>query len=216
MERATPQAFGYETFDDLWADYTVFTVVRNPYDRAGSAYDYLLNRRQVCFIETRMMHVDGDERQIHVRDICTLHLAFPGPSLGMLTCAPGACAPAIERAMLRVILLAVQDQKGLCRSPSFEHFLARPYIVGLQDMLFDCQQEIHDFYHVEPQFECLVDASGKLVADWVVRCALILSLLCSEFGHRMARGRAVNAGEVLLVDLWPLWSWPATQVGPVL
>ena len=38
---------GYESWDALWQDYTVFTMVRNPYDRAGSSYDYLLKRRKV-------------------------------------------------------------------------------------------------------------------------------------------------------------------------
>ena len=39
-------AFGYDSWASLWADYTVFATVRNVYDRAGSAYDYLLGRRK--------------------------------------------------------------------------------------------------------------------------------------------------------------------------
>ena len=41
-------AFGYDSWESLWADYTVFATVRNIYDRAGSAYDYLLMLREVC------------------------------------------------------------------------------------------------------------------------------------------------------------------------
>lgn len=43
-------AFGYADFDELWRDYTVFALVRNPYDRAGSSYDYILDRRQVRIV----------------------------------------------------------------------------------------------------------------------------------------------------------------------
>ena len=45
MARLGPQAFGYDSFDALWMDYTVFSSVRNPYDRAGSAYEYILQHR---------------------------------------------------------------------------------------------------------------------------------------------------------------------------
>lgn len=38
---------GYESLETMWADYTVMALVRNPYDRAGSSYDYVLGRREV-------------------------------------------------------------------------------------------------------------------------------------------------------------------------
>lgn len=38
---------GYESFEEMWADYNVLALVRNPYDRAGSSYDYTLGRRTV-------------------------------------------------------------------------------------------------------------------------------------------------------------------------
>ena len=59
MERQTPQAFGYASFEELWQDYTVFTVVRNPYDRASSAYDYVLHRRKVCLCRIIAYTVPG-------------------------------------------------------------------------------------------------------------------------------------------------------------
>ena len=46
-------ALGYSSWEDLWADYIVFTMVRNPYDRVASAYDYILGRREVRPFHTR-------------------------------------------------------------------------------------------------------------------------------------------------------------------
>lgn len=42
------QALGARSVHELWQQFTVFTMVRNPYDRAGSAYEYLYSRRLVC------------------------------------------------------------------------------------------------------------------------------------------------------------------------
>jgi hypothetical protein len=64
----------------------------------------------------------------------------------------------------------VQKNNPHCRSPTFQHFLARPYIVGLQDMLYQCSEPIHDFYHVEPQHDCLLNGfPQQLVTDWLLR-----------------------------------------------
>lgn len=45
--RAGPAAFGYTSFEAMWADYFVFTTVRNPYTRAASSYDYIYARHEV-------------------------------------------------------------------------------------------------------------------------------------------------------------------------
>ena len=66
---------------------------------------------------------------------------------------------------------ALQERAGSCRDVTFPHFLARPYVLGLQDMLFRCGDAVHDFYHVEPQAACLLDAAGDFAVDWLVRCA---------------------------------------------
>lgn len=42
-----PAAWGYASFADIWADFTVFAVVRNPFERAASAYDYVLGRHSL-------------------------------------------------------------------------------------------------------------------------------------------------------------------------
>lgn len=38
---------GFADVRALWHSYTVFTVIRSPYDRAASAYEYLWSRRLV-------------------------------------------------------------------------------------------------------------------------------------------------------------------------
>lgn len=111
MVKAGLKTLGYRSWQELWSDYTVFTLARNPYDRAGSAYDYLLARRK--------------------------------------------------------------SDAGTCRSPTFASFCARPYALGMQDTVFGCNEPIHDFYHVEPQFRCLTDDAGQPVMDFVIRVANI-------------------------------------------
>lgn len=48
ITRVGIKSLGYESLEAMWADYTVMALVRNPYDRAGSSYDYILGRREVC------------------------------------------------------------------------------------------------------------------------------------------------------------------------
>ena len=38
---------GYDSWDALWADYTVFTLTRNPYDRAASLRDSIVAGHKV-------------------------------------------------------------------------------------------------------------------------------------------------------------------------
>jgi hypothetical protein len=63
----------------------------------------------------------------------------------------------------------VQNREGLCRDPPFEYFTAKPYVIGLQDKLYDCGDSRHDFFHVEPQHMCILDNDANLVMDWAVR-----------------------------------------------
>ena len=73
----------------------------------------------------------------------------------------------------------VQKRGGNCRDPPFEHFAAKPYVIGLQDLAFRCSDAVHDLLHVEPQTPCLLSESGKLVVDWVLRCASrVISIEC--------------------------------------
>lgn len=73
--------------------------------------------------------------------------------------------------VLTLALGCVQSRSGDCRDPTFEHYTAKPYVIGLQDTLFGCGDRVHDFYHVEPQHTCLLDAQANLVVDWIVRYA---------------------------------------------
>ena len=45
MEAVGLAALGYSSWDKLWRDYLVFTVTRSPFDRAASAFNYMLFRR---------------------------------------------------------------------------------------------------------------------------------------------------------------------------
>lgn len=47
LEDVGVRALGYDSLEALWQDYFVFGSIRNPYERAGSAYDYILDRRKV-------------------------------------------------------------------------------------------------------------------------------------------------------------------------
>ena len=95
------------------------------------------------------------------------------------------------------VLLVVQriaKRRGLnfsalpgCAQTSFEAFAKRPYITGIQQLLFEgcgrprtnptCLRrgnrpcKIHDFWHVEPQAMCLADEEHNICADFFVRRA---------------------------------------------
>lgn len=98
-----------EAAQALWKEYFVFTVSRNPYSRAGSAYDYMLGRRQV-------------------------------------------------------------SRTGACSDPPFTEFCKNPSIIGKQDRLFGCTDElVHDFYHVEPLAQCVTTEAGLPAVDFVLR-----------------------------------------------
>jgi hypothetical protein len=148
MIRTGANALGYQDFHALWMDYTVFTLVRNPYDRAGSSYDYLLSRRTV------------------VRCSCNPLLHCQQVGLGV--------------DLKHQVRLALQERNHQCRDPSFAHFLARPYILGLQNLVFSCNEPIHDFYHVEPQHTCLLDDNKELVVDYILRCATAWTPACTS------------------------------------
>ena len=48
---------------------------------------------------------------------------------------------------------------------------------AVQDRLFGCiGHKTHDFYHVEPQSQCLFDDARNFCADYVLRCAAIVSV----------------------------------------
>ena len=74
----------------------------------------------------------------------------------------------------RVHLCAVfvQDKEGWCEPPSFELYAAKPYSLGLQDLLFSCGDELNDLHMAEMQADCLVDDDDELAVDFVVRCAV--------------------------------------------
>lgn len=42
-----PVALGFKNWHEMWLNYTVFTTVRNPYNRAASSYDYMEAERKV-------------------------------------------------------------------------------------------------------------------------------------------------------------------------
>ena len=42
-----PKSLGYASWEALWQDYYIFAPIRNPFDRAGSAYEYLTSGPRV-------------------------------------------------------------------------------------------------------------------------------------------------------------------------
>ena len=81
-----------------------------------------------------------------------------------------ASTPGTSKTTLTVQTAAPVESRQ-CHTVPFPAFCARPYLVGLQDLKFACGDAIHDFYHVEPQVDCLLDADRQLPVDFIVRCA---------------------------------------------
>lgn len=48
-----PQAFGFDSFQQMWRNFTVILPARNPFSRAASAYDYLANVRHLQHTQCR-------------------------------------------------------------------------------------------------------------------------------------------------------------------
>ena len=76
-----------------------------------------------------------------------------------------------------------------CAPPSFRQFTWQPFILGVQDMVFQCgdhenQARSFDFFHVEPASPCLFTDAGLPVFDYVIRCAArrLLHRACRLFG----------------------------------
>ncbi|GIL54057.1 hypothetical protein Vafri_9613 [Volvox africanus] len=68
---------------------------------------------------------------------------------------------------------------GMCGSVPFRQFCADPYLMGKMSNMFRCGAQgsfrgndswAYDFYHVEPAYHCMTDASGTgLSVDYLIR-----------------------------------------------
>lgn len=62
-----PQDFNYTSWEELYQDYFVFTVARNPYSRAASAYDFLYGLKEV---RDAQLHVRSHEHNRTPSFVC--------------------------------------------------------------------------------------------------------------------------------------------------
>eukprot|EP01026_Neomeris_dumetosa_P046858 TRINITY_DN4001_c0_g1_i1.p1 TRINITY_DN4001_c0_g1~~TRINITY_DN4001_c0_g1_i1.p1 ORF type:complete len:362 (-),score=33.02 TRINITY_DN4001_c0_g1_i1:658-1743(-) len=61
------------------------------------------------------------------------------------------------------------DQGECSKRPTFKQFCTYPFIIGVQTAKHNCIESFqHDFYHVEPQAQCLTTASGESAVDFIV------------------------------------------------
>lgn len=140
------EELGYESWQALWQDYTIFALVRNPYDRAGSSFDYILGRHKVR--KAARVGLDALPREAYK----SAH--WWSPACWRLQKDDGMCArPSFQQFCARPYILGAQT-----------------LLFGCGD------SAIHDLYHVEPQSQCLLDGDGKLALDWLIRCAIQLGV----------------------------------------
>ena len=59
MAKLKPSMFGYSSWEALWMNYTVAATIRNPFDRAGSALDFLAAKRKVCLSTMLCLRASG-------------------------------------------------------------------------------------------------------------------------------------------------------------
>jgi hypothetical protein len=118
----------------------------------------------------------GLNHSSHVMHMCHEHSKFFMALIWSRNCKRELCFPPSSPLSTKfafvcrlITIRNLQERTRQCRDPTFIQFTARPYILGLQDMLFQCSEPTHDFYHVEPQHTCLLDNEGHRVIDYIIR-----------------------------------------------
>ena len=129
---------GFDSWEELWKNYTVFSVARNPYDRAASAYDYLYARRArfcsfagthitlvecivlVCFKVTHATSVVLIGNHVSMQRRCTSQDQHDHCS---------RCRNAHDTCDVQG-----NESEALagCSKPTFARFTAQPFVMGLQ------------------------------------------------------------------------------------
>lgn len=145
------------------------------------------------------------------------------PALSALLFASCLCAHQHTGSVLFAfshVLLRLQGKPWY--RATFERFAARPYILGLLTMLNDdtgalpypyqrlSRRTLHDLFHVEPQYKCMLTADGALAVDMFVRCASHATVLSNVTSCPRALA-ARHAGETNLVARGADWgAYPNT------
>lgn len=115
QRQGAPHTFGFDTWQAMWRNYTVFALVRNPFDRAASAYDYIQSEREVCTLSMGLVS-NTLHNVVYKTNFRQQHLGIAPCAWALHVVCPVQCLTLNYLTKVHNTLrIGMQSSKSLCR-----------------------------------------------------------------------------------------------------